>query len=314
MLGIVQGLTEFAPVSSSGHLILVPWLFHWSILTNEQLNKTFDVALHMGTFLGAVVYFWRDLTMYLAAWLRSIRRRRIDEIEERMAWYLVIGTIPGAVTGALLEDVIEKKLGQPWIIAVMLAVFGVVLYVVDRRAKQDRTFRHMRMSHAILIGLAQAVALQPGVSRSGITITAARGLRFERERAARFSFLLSIPIIGGAGLYKGAKILAGKEQIPHSFYGAFAWGIAASAVSGFLVIWGLLAYLRRRNFAPFAIYRLAAAAFVFAIITTGVRPARIPPRATAGQAVTRSAPAQAPLAEGALIRWADRPTAGAAGR
>jgi len=138
----------------------------------------------------------------------------------------------------------------------------------------------MRMSHAVIIGLAQAVALQPGVSRSGITITAARGLRFERERAARFSFLLSIPIIGGAGLYKGAKIVAGKEHIPHSLYSAFAAGVIASAVSGFLVIWALLAYLRRRNFAPFAIYRLAVAAFVFAIIASGVRPARVPHKAT----------------------------------
>src|SRR5438067_8950458 len=173
VLGIVQGLTEFAPVSSSGHLILVPWLFHWCIVTpaNETLNKTFDVALHMGTFVGAVVYFWRDISMYLAAWFRSIRRRRVDEIEERMAWFLVIGTIPGAVTGALFESVIEDKLGQPWIIAVMLAAFGVVLYVVDRRARQDHGLEGLTLRRTVFIGLAQAVALQPGVSRSGVTIT-----------------------------------------------------------------------------------------------------------------------------------------------
>src|SRR5439155_19979259 len=130
VLGIVQGLTEFAPVSSSGHLILVPWLFHWPILTNETLNKTFDVALHMGTFLGAVVYFWRDILKYLRAWVHSMRQRGIRTTDERLAWCLVIGTIPGAIAGALGEDVIDRKLGQHWLIAIILAVFGVVLYVV----------------------------------------------------------------------------------------------------------------------------------------------------------------------------------------
>jgi undecaprenyl-diphosphatase len=302
VLGIVQGLTEFAPVSSSGHLILVPWLFHWSILTNESLNKTFDVALHIGTFAGAVIYFWQDIVGYLASWFHSISRRRVDSIDERLAWFLVIGTIPGAVTGALFENVIEEKLGQPWIIAIMLAVFGAVLFVVDRRSRQDRTFRQMRLRDAVVIGVAQAIALQPGVSRSGITITAARGLGFERERAARFSFLLSLPIIGGAGLYKGAKILTGKEHIPHSFYGAFAAGVLAAAVSGFLVIWGLLAYLRRHGFAPFAIYRVAVAAFVLTLIATGVRPARVPQRPAPGQALgQRPATSVAPDASAGAV-------------
>ena len=275
MLGIVQGLTEFAPVSSSGHLILVPWLFHWSILTNEPLNKTFDVALHMGTFAGAVAYFWRDIAKYLAAWTRSIRRRSVTSVDERVAWFLVIGTIPGAVVGALFEDIIEEKLGQPWLIAVMLAAFGVVLFLVDRRARRTREFRHLRRSDAVIIGLAQAAALQPGVSRSGVTITAARALGLAREAAARFSFLLSLPIIGGAGVYKGLKLLTGSEHIPSGFTWPFVWGIVASAVSGFLVIWALLSYLRRRDFAPFMLYRLAAAALVFGVIVAGVRPATI---------------------------------------
>ncbi len=275
MLGIVQGLTEFAPVSSSGHLLLVPWLFHWSILTNESLNKTFDVALHMGTFAGAVAYFWRDIATYLAAWTRSIRRRSMATVDERLAWFLVIGTIPGAVVGALFEDIIEEKLGQPWLIAVMLAAFGVVLFLVDRRARRTREFRHLRRSDAIIIGLAQAAALQPGVSRSGVTITAARALGLAREAAARFSFLLSLPIIGGAGVYKGLKLLTGSEHIPSGFTWPFVWGIVASAASGFLVIWALLSYLRRRDFAPFVLYRLAAAALVFSIIVAGVRPATI---------------------------------------
>jgi undecaprenyl-diphosphatase len=244
----------------------VPWLFHWPILTNETLNKTFDVALHMGTFLGAVVYFWRDILKYLRAWVHSMRQRGIRTTDERLAWCLVIGTIPGAIAGALGEDLIDKKLGQPWLIAIMLAVFGVVLYVVDRRAGQGRELGDIKLRDAVLIGLAQAVALQPGVSRSGVTMTAARSLKIDRESAARFSFLLSLPIIGGAGLYKGAKLLVGTEHIPPGFGGAFAWGIVASAISGFVVIWGLLAYLRRRNFAPFAIYRIAAAIFVLSLI------------------------------------------------
>ncbi len=275
MLGIVQGLTEFAPVSSSGHLILVPWLFHWSILDREVLNKTFDVALHLGTFVGAVAYFWRDISTYLVAWVRSIRHRSVRTVEERLAWLLVIGTIPGALTGALAEDVIEKKLGQPWLIAVMLAVFGVVLYLVDRYASQRRQIRDLRLNDSVVIGMAQAIALQPGVSRSGVTITAARALGLTRESAARFSFLLSIPIIGGAGLYKGAKLLTGAEHIPPGFTGPFLWGTLASAISGFLVIWALLAYLRRRSFAPFVVYRLAMAAVVIALIVAGVRPATI---------------------------------------
>jgi undecaprenyl-diphosphatase len=275
VLGIVQGLTEFAPVSSSGHLILVPWLFQWPILTNEALNKTFDVALHMGTFVGAVAYFWRDILKYLKAWGRSMRRRSLTELDERLAWFLVIGTIPGAMAGALLEDLIEEKLGQPYLIAIMLAVFGVVLYVVDRRARQDRGLEDMRLGDALFIGLAQAVALQPGVSRSGVTITAARGRRLARETAARFSFLLSIPIIGGAGVFKGAKLLTGAEQIPPGFAAPFIWGMVASAISGFLVIWWLLAYLRRRDFAPFVVYRLAAAGFVLTLIAAGIRPATI---------------------------------------
>jgi undecaprenyl-diphosphatase len=275
VLGVVQGLTEFAPVSSSGHLILVPWLFHWSILGNESLNKTFDVALHMGTFVGAAAYFWRDIARYAGAWVRSIRHRGVRSVDERLAWALVIGTVPGALVGALFESVIEEKLGEPWLIAMMLAVFGLVLFLVDRRATRGRSLSDVRMRDAVWIGLAQAVALQPGVSRSGVTITAARARGLDRGSAARFSFLLSLPIIGGAGLFKGLKLLTGADHIPSGFAGPFVWGTLASAVSGFVVIWGLLAFLRRRDFAPFVVYRVAAALFVLGIIAAGVRPATI---------------------------------------
>ncbi|HEY3212781.1 MAG TPA: undecaprenyl-diphosphate phosphatase, partial [Actinomycetota bacterium] len=138
MLGITQGVTEFAPVSSSGHLIIVPWLFGWTILQNPELNKTFDVALHIGTLIGALVYFRHDVARYVAAWLRSIRRRSITSADERLAWALVVGTIPGALAGALFESVIEDTLGQPWLIAVMLIAFGVILVLVDRAAPVRR--------------------------------------------------------------------------------------------------------------------------------------------------------------------------------
>ena len=268
----MQGATEFAPVSSSGHLILIPWLFGWTSFSgNADMAKTFDVALHMGTLAGALIYFWRDVARYISAWFRSIRARRVSSVDERLAWFLVIGTVPGVIVGALAENFIQERLGQPWLIAVMLAVFGLVLYVVDRRAKQTRDLPDLTAKDALFIGVAQAVALQPGVSRSGVTMTMARGVGLDRPAAARFSFLLSLPIIAGAGVFKAIDLFS--EGLPPGSAAAFVWGIVASAVSGFVAIWGLLAYLRRRDFAPFVWYRMGAAAVVFGLIAAGVRPA-----------------------------------------
>jgi undecaprenyl-diphosphatase len=269
ILGLTQGATEYAPVSSSGHLILVPWLFDWSIVENPELNKTFDVALHMGTLLGALIYFRNDVSTYLAAWVRSIRRRSVEGTDERLAWALVLGTIPGIVVGVLLEGVIQEYLGQPWLIAVMLAVFGIVLYVVDRRALADRTIDDVTPRRGLVLGLAQAAALQPGVSRSGVTMTAGRLLRLDRSSAARFSFLLSLPITAGAGVYEGIDLAQTGFQ---GYASEFFWGFLASGLSGFLVIAWLLKYLRTRDFKIFMIYRLALAAVVVAAIALG-RPA-----------------------------------------
>jgi undecaprenyl-diphosphatase len=272
VLGLTQGITEFAPISSSGHLILVPWLFGWSIVQDPALNKTFDVALHMGTLVGAVIYFRVDLWRYIKAWFASVGARAIRTPQERFAWALVIGTIPGAIAGALFESTIEDKLGQPWLIATMLACFGVVLYIVDRVCRQDRSFETVGPRTGLYLGAAQALALQPGVSRSGVTITAARLIGIEREAAARASFLLAIPIIAGAGLYKSVDVVqSGLEGYGSQFF----WGFVASAVSGFLVIWFLLRYLRRHDFLLFMVYRLAVAAVVFLLIATGVRSATI---------------------------------------
>jgi undecaprenyl-diphosphatase len=272
VLGLVQGITEFAPISSSGHLILVPWMFGWHIVDDPALNKSFDVALHMGTFVGAVIYFRHDLWAYIKAFVASCRARAIRSPDERLAWALVVGTIPGMIAGATLESVIEDKLGQPWLIAVMLAVFGVVLYVVDRLARQDRDVDSVGVRTGLFVGIAQALALQPGVSRSGVTITAGRLVGLNREAAARFSFLLALPIIAGAGGLKAVDLMQ------HGFQGygpQFLAGFVAAAASGFVVIWFLLRYLRTHDFLVFMIYRLAVAALVLLLIATGVRSATI---------------------------------------
>jgi undecaprenyl-diphosphatase len=247
----------------------VPWLFDWPILADPDLNKTFDVALHIGTLVGALVYFRHDVWRYLKAAVASTRSRSIGSTDERLAWALVIGTIPGVLVGVTFEGVIQEELGQPWLIAVMLAVFGVVLYTVDRLASSARHLDDLRVSHGWWLGVAQALALQPGVSRSGVTITAARAMGFDRETAARFSFLLSLPIIAGAAVYKGADLAS--TGVPEGMTGPFVAGIAASAISGFLVIAFLLKYLRRHDFAIFMWYRIAVALLVLAVGAAGVR-------------------------------------------
>jgi undecaprenyl-diphosphatase len=273
VLGFVQGATEYAPVSSSGHLILAPWFFGWDQLGGDaDFAKTFDVALHMGTLLGAVIYFRHDLWRYLRAWLHTIAARAISTTDERIAWALVVGTIPGAIVGALAEDLIQERLGAPLLISVMLAIFGVVLYEVDRRMPSVRGMGSIGVRTGLFLGLAQAMALQPGISRSGVTMTAARAIGIDRESAARFSFLLSLPIIAGAGLYKGSELASTGFQ---GYEAQFFWGFVSSAVSGFLVIWGLLKYLKRHDFKVFMLYRLAVAGLALALVATGVREATI---------------------------------------
>jgi undecaprenyl-diphosphatase len=271
VLGITQGLSEFFPISSSGHLILVPWLFNWHELDNfKDLNKTFDVALHAGTFIGAVAYFWRDLSRLIPAGLRAAARRSIQTTEERLAWLLLLSAVPGAIVGALFEKVIEDNLGQPWLIATMLIVFGLVLYVSDRAAQRLK-YEDFGVRHAVIMGVAQAAALQPGVSRSGVTITVGRFLGFERDDVARISFLMSIPIIGGAAVYKGAKLV--RDGIPAGTGGAFFWGVLASAVTGLLAIYVVFRIVKSRSYTPFVVYRVFAGLAVLGIILSGFRPA-----------------------------------------
>lgn len=272
VLGITQGLSEFLPISSSGHLILVPWLFNWTELTgsaNADLNKTLDVALHIGTFLGAAAYFRNDLLRFASGAIRSIRRRAVLGDDERMAWLLLLSALPGAAVGALLESVIEKQLGQIWLVAVMLAVFGIVLLIADR-VTQRRPFADFRARDAVIMGVCQAAALQPGVSRSGVTISASRWLEFDRDSAARLSFLMSLPIIGGAGLYKGLKLVTG-GGLPPGTADAFFWGMAAAAVTGALAVGLVLRVVRTRSFTPFVVYRAIVGLGVLVLLATGVR-------------------------------------------
>jgi undecaprenyl-diphosphatase len=268
VLGLVQGATEFAPVSSSGHLILVPWIFGWMLIGDADVRKSFDVALHMGTLLGALIYFREDVVRYIVAWFRSIGARRLSTPDQRIAWALLLGTIPGVIVGVLFENVIQEELGAPWLIAVMLVAFALLLVVVDRGSRSDRAFGTIGPREGLLLGTAQALALQPGVSRSGVTITAARAMGFDRESAARFSFLLSLPIIAGAGAYKAVDLAQTGLQ---GHAAEFVAGMVASAISGFVVIWGLLKYLRRHDFTLFLWYRVAVAVLVTVLILTDVR-------------------------------------------
>jgi undecaprenyl-diphosphatase len=272
VLGLTQGATEFAPISSSGHLILVPWVFGWSIVDDPALNKTFDVALHMGTLVGALIYFRSDVWRYARAFVGVLGRRRLETVDERLSVALVVGTLPAVAVGATLEGIIQDRLGEPWLIAAMLTAFGVVLYVVDVKAPVRRSLDSIGPRTGLFLGVAQALALQPGVSRSGVTMTAARAIGLDRGSAARFSFLLSLPVIFGAGVFAGADLLRDGMQ---GYEAQFFWGTVSSAVSGFLVIWGLLTYLRRHDFGLFMLYRLAVAALVFGLIAAGVRDATI---------------------------------------
>jgi undecaprenyl-diphosphatase len=269
-LGITQGLTELLPISSSGHLILVPWLADWHYLENHaEFNKTFDVALHLGTLVAVVVYFWADVVRYLGAWVVSVRRRSVTTLDQRIAWWIFFATIPAAMAGALGEETIESRLGQPYQIAILLAVFGVILWLADR-LPQQRRIGDLGFWTAFAIGVSQILALMPGVSRSGITITTGRLARLERDAAARFAFLLLIPVVFGAVVYKGVKHVL-LNSLPAGSLGPFLVGTLAAAAVGLVAIDLLLGYVRRHDYTPFVVYRLLAAAGILAVIASGWR-------------------------------------------
>ena len=272
VLGLVQGATELLPISSSGHLILVPWLFDWQyLMEDDRFNQTFDVALHVGTLLAVVAYFRADIVRLATAFWRSLKRRQIEGGEEKIAWFIAAATVPAAVTGALGEELIADNLGEPWQIAILLAVFAGLLWLADRRP-QTRHIDDLTFGKSFAVGLAQTLALAPGVSRSGVTITAGRFLGLDRDSAARFSFLLLVPITLGAVLWKGlTDVVLG--DLPPGSTGPFIVGTIASAVSGFAAIVFLLGYVRRHDYTIFVVYRLVVAAIVLLLIATGVRSA-----------------------------------------
>ncbi len=270
VLGIVQGLTELLPISSSGHLILVPWAAEWTYLEeNDRFNQTFDVALHLGTLVAVAAYFWGDLVRLVRAWLVTLRRRRIETPDERIAWFVVVATIPAGVVGLLGEDLIADNLGEPWQIAILLAAGALLLAWADR-FPQEKAMGDLGLGHAVAMGFAQALALAPGVSRSGITITAGRFMGLDRDGAARFSFLLLLPTVLGAVLLKGVgDVLLG--DLPDGWQGPFLVGTLAALGSGLLAIDWLLGYVRRHTYDVFVWYRLAAAALILLAILSGVR-------------------------------------------
>lgn len=261
VLGVVQGLTEFLPVSSTAHLVLVPWALKWDSPLLNSLD--FDVALHLGTLVAVLGYFiqdWVSLAKGFFTSLPKLRRRQFLAPWERLAWLVVVATIPGAVLGAMFEKYVESTWRSPLLIAAALAVVAVVMLLAERSTVgRGREMERMSLPNALIIGFAQATALVPGVSRSGATITAGLWAGYRREAAARFSFLLSTPIIAGACLMKLGHLIKGFQAGNGPVIAA---GVAASAVSGFLAIAFLINYLKRHRLDVFAYYRIALAAAI----------------------------------------------------
>lgn len=257
LLGAVQGLGEFLPISSSAHLILTPWLLKFA-----DPGLGFDVALHWGTLLAVLMYFWQDVWLLARGFWHSLwpsTRDLTSNIYQKLSWLLVLSSVPAAIVGKLLEDYAERTLRHPLLVASTLAGFGLVMLLSDRLGKKERNLDRVTWIDALAIGLSQALAIVPGVSRSGSTVAAALALGLKRADAARFSFLMSIPIIFGAGLVKVREFGAGTS------WPLLAAGFLASAVFGFLSIKYLLRYLARHDFSVFVWYRVLLAALIFGV-------------------------------------------------
>ena len=263
VLGLVQGASEFLPVSSSGHLVIVPWLFGWS-----SSSLLFDAVVHLGTLLSIVAVFGRDFGAIIVATLRSVKFRSLADLNARLGWFILLGSVPAAFTGLLLKDSLERLYHTPQAAAVFLAVTALVLAGSEwtgRNVGQGTLLAAISLRQSFLIGLAQAVALAPGISRSGVTIAAglAQGLR--REAATRYSFLLGAPAFLGAGLLQGADMLASDPAAVRAELPALTLGFVTSAVCGYAAIRLLLAYVRRNSLYPFSIYCLLVSLAVLTI-------------------------------------------------
>ncbi|HNY10082.1 MAG TPA: undecaprenyl-diphosphate phosphatase [Candidatus Wallbacteria bacterium] len=263
VLGAIQGLGEFLPISSSAHLILVPEIMGW-----PDCGQTFDVSLHMGTLAAVVVYFRNDITRLLKAFFNTLKTRSIKTFDEKLCYYIILATIPGAIAGKLFEEVIETQVrNSPNLIAMFLIIMGALLMAADGYGKKSIKLEGVTLKSSFLIGLSQALALLPGFSRSGITMTSALAMGLNNEAAARFSFLLAIPITLGAGILKGVKIMkTGFGDIAPLH---FAGGVVTSALVGYTAISFLLKYIQTRSFKPFAVYRFLFGAFVIIYFMLG---------------------------------------------
>jgi len=263
VLGVLQGLTEFLPISSSAHLRIFPELFGWG-----DPGAAFTAVIQIGTELAGLIYFRKDIWRIATAWLRSLFRPEYrGDADARMGWYVIIGSVPIVILGVTLKDVIEEDFRNLWVIGTMLVVLGIVLGIADRIGANTRSMKEIGVREAVLLGLAQAAALIPGVSRSGATISMGRFLGFEREAATRFAFLLAIPAVVGAGLFE-------LKEIPHG-HNDFGWGptitgTIVSFVVGYAAIAWLLRYVSTRSYAPFVIYRIVLGLGVLALLGAGV--------------------------------------------
>ena len=269
ILGLVQGFTEFLPISSSGHLLLVPWLFGWNDFDNESVQKTFDVALHLGTFVAVLGYFWSDVTTYVREGLSLVvRRDRPATPEGRLAWLFLLATVPAAAVGAIFNETIDERLGTPGIIAASLIFFGIALAIADR-LPQRKKVEDFNVRDALIVGGAQTLALNPGTSRSGITMTAARAIGFHRDAAVRISFLMSLPVIAGAVVFELGGLVT--DGIPDGLLVPMIVGVVTSAIAGLIAVWGTLAIVRTHSMMPFVIYRIALGVAILLIMATGLR-------------------------------------------
>ena len=269
VLGLVQGLTEFLPISSSGHLILAPWLFGWNDFNDIEIQRAFDAALHLGTLVAVLFYLRADLVPYVREGLKVVvAPKKANKTIGRRAWMFVLSAVPAGIAGALAENWITEKLGTPALIAISLMLFGVVLVWADRQTG-TRDLDSFSKRDALLIGAAQVLALNPGTSRSGITITAARKFGFSRDAAARVSFLMSVPVIGGAVLLKLTKLAS--DGIPDGLLVPMIVGIISAGISGWIAMWGMIRLLRSRSFTPFVMYRFVVGISVLSILATSFR-------------------------------------------
>jgi undecaprenyl-diphosphatase len=263
VLGALQGFTEVLPISSSAHLILVPWLLKW-----PESGLTFDVALHLGTFLALSLYFWRDIIELAASFFDAVTSRRLDTPARRLPFLIIAATVPAAVVGKLFEDQIETIFrSSPLLIASVLVLFGLFLGLADYFGRKRLVLNEIKPAGAVIIGLMQCLALIPGVSRSGITITAALMLGFTRESAARFSFLISLPIVVGAALLKSVDLL--KHGIPPGEGLPMLIGIASAAITGYISVAFLLRFVQKQSLAPFVWYRVIVGGGLILAILSG---------------------------------------------